>query len=271
MTELDSQSTYDNSVYGGFALADIPTGERNTVKASLLYQKDIARIQDDAGLPWDRFDQGTLSAGTRGPFQPHRQVEGHRRAEPGLLSTSTRRREQHLAQSPRRDQVHARPRTWTSTSPSPASPASRPCARSTPTSSGNPDLLSESGTSFEFATTWSGPVYVDRVRLLQPLQELHRHGPAPGRDAAVLQRRQGPHQRLRGPGPEEPVLARGDGQLHLSRPPQRHRRPAARRPAEPQPQLRRLGLPGQRLRIGFYGLLGSKSWWWNSRTTGQVC
>ncbi|HUT07509.1 MAG TPA: TonB-dependent receptor plug domain-containing protein, partial [Candidatus Latescibacteria bacterium] len=52
MTELDFHSTYDNSVYGGFALADIPTGETNSLKASLLYQKDVARIQDDAGLPW---------------------------------------------------------------------------------------------------------------------------------------------------------------------------------------------------------------------------
>ena len=36
----------------------LPTGDRNTLKASLLYQKDIARIQDDAGLPWERSTRG---------------------------------------------------------------------------------------------------------------------------------------------------------------------------------------------------------------------
>ena len=46
------------------------------------------------------------------------------------------------------------------------------------TSSGNPDLLGESGTSLEFAATWNGPVYRDGDGLLQPLQGLHRHHPS---------------------------------------------------------------------------------------------
>jgi len=63
MTVRQFESTYDNANYGLFALADLPVTGWNVVKTSLSYQKDIARIQDDVNLPWQDFDQETVSLG----------------------------------------------------------------------------------------------------------------------------------------------------------------------------------------------------------------
>ncbi|OGD20381.1 MAG: hypothetical protein A2Y70_07410, partial [Candidatus Aminicenantes bacterium RBG_13_64_14] len=159
MTELDSQSTYDNSVFGGFALADIPTGETNAIKASLLYQKDVARIQDDAGLPWDRFDQGTFSAG----LEDHLSLTDEWKVIGGLSLDYI---DKH---TPGENNTSVNPLVGVKFTPSEeldfhvsfARKSRFPSMRSMYSqSSGNPDLLSESGTSFEFATTWNGPLYV---------------------------------------------------------------------------------------------------------------
>ena len=56
-----SESTFDNSVYGLYGLGDVFLGDWNSLKVSLYFQKDKARTQDDLGLPWTEFDQGTLS------------------------------------------------------------------------------------------------------------------------------------------------------------------------------------------------------------------
>jgi iron complex outermembrane receptor protein len=68
MTDLDFESTYDNSVYGLYALGDFKLFPSNRLKASLSYKKDVARIQDDVGLPWIRYDQGTFSLGIEDHF-----------------------------------------------------------------------------------------------------------------------------------------------------------------------------------------------------------
>ncbi|HMA53387.1 MAG TPA: TonB-dependent receptor, partial [Acidobacteriota bacterium] len=159
MTELDSSSTYDNSSAGGFALAEMPTGDRNTVKASLLYQKDIARIQDDAGLPWDRFDQGTLSAGV----EDHFDVTGRWRVIGGLsldVIDKYRGGENNTSLNPLIG-VKFTPNEALDFHVSFARKSRFPSMRSLYSlSSGNPDLLAESGTAFELAGTWNGPVYV---------------------------------------------------------------------------------------------------------------
>jgi outer membrane cobalamin receptor len=58
---LDTESTFDNSVYGLFGLGDLYLSDWNSLKLSVYYQKDKARTQDDLDLPWTDFDQGTLS------------------------------------------------------------------------------------------------------------------------------------------------------------------------------------------------------------------
>jgi len=62
MTVRQFESSFDNSVYGGFALADFSLTSWNSLKMSLNYERDVARIQDDVGKSWTENHQGTLSA-----------------------------------------------------------------------------------------------------------------------------------------------------------------------------------------------------------------
>ncbi len=218
MTDLDSSSTYDNTSYGGFALAEVPAGDMNTVKASLLYQKDIARIQDDTGLPWDRFDQGTVSAGVEDHFSLTDQWKIIGGLSLDYIDKFAGGREQHLAQSPDRGQVH------------PERGPRLPCLvrPQIPFSLDALALFTELGQSRPPRRVRDGvrarrdlerPRLRDRVRVLQPVQEFHRFHHSARRDETVPQRRPGPHQRLRGPGPEGHPFSGGDRELHLPRSP----------------------------------------------------
>ena len=171
MTELDSSSTYDNSSYGAFVLADLPTGEANTVKASILFQKDIARIQDDVGLPWEKVDQGTVSAGLEDHFSLSDQWKVIGGLSLDYIDKYTSG-ENNTSLSPMVG-VKFTPREELDFHLSFARKSRFPSMRSLySTSSGNPDLLSESGTSLEFCTTYSGPIYVTGTVFLTRFKNL---------------------------------------------------------------------------------------------------
>jgi len=68
MTELNFESTFDNSVYGLYGLLDFNLAPAHTLKTSLTLKKDIARTQDDVDMPWIRYDQGTYSLGIEDHF-----------------------------------------------------------------------------------------------------------------------------------------------------------------------------------------------------------
>jgi len=68
MTTRQFESTFDNSVYGAFGLGDFYISPANSLKVSLNYEKDIARTQDDVNLPWTKYDQGTFSAAAEDHF-----------------------------------------------------------------------------------------------------------------------------------------------------------------------------------------------------------
>jgi outer membrane cobalamin receptor len=266
MTELDSASTYDNSVYGGFALADIPTGDKNALKASLLYQKDVARIQDDAGLPWDRFDQGTLSAG----LEDHFSITDEWKVIGGLSLDYIDKF------TPGENNTSLNPLIGVKFTPNEkldfhasfARKSRFPSMRSMYSqSSGNPDLLSESGTSFEFATTWSGAVYVtgsvflnrfknfiDTVRLPDGTRRYFNVGKAHINGFEVQIQK------------NLSWLSGTANYTYLD-----HRNDTDDRPLDAQPK-HNLNfdvsvMPAEGFRVGFYGLLGSTSWWYNSSTS----
>jgi iron complex outermembrane receptor protein len=266
MTELDSQSTYDNSVYGGFALADIPTGETNALKASLLYQKDVARIQDDAGLPWDRFDQGTLSAG----LEDHFSITDKWKLIGGLSLDYIDK------YTPGENNTSLNPLVGVKFTPSEeldfhvsfARKSRFPSMRSMYSqSSGNPDLLSESGTSFEFASTWNGPLYVtgsvffnrfknfiDTVRLPDGTRRYFNVGKAHINGFEVQVQK------------NLSWLETTANYTYLD-----HRNDTDGRPLDAQPK-HNLNfdvsvIPATGFRVGFYGLLGSTSWWYNLSTS----
>jgi iron complex outermembrane receptor protein len=266
MTDLDSESTYDNSVYGGFALADIPTGDRNTLKASLLYQKDVARIQDDAGEPWDRYDQGTFSAG----LEDHFSLTAKWKIIGGLSLDSIDKF------TPGENNTSLNPLVGLKFTPSEALDFHVSFARKSrfpsmralySDSSGNPDLLSESGTSLEFAATWSGPLYltgsvffnrfrnfIDTVRLPDGTRLYVNVGKAHIYGFEVQAQK------------NLPWLAATANYTYLD-----HRNDIDGRPLDAQPDHNLnfdLNLfPVKGARIGLYGLFGSTSWWWNSSTS----
>jgi len=69
MTRRQFESTFDNSNAGLFALADLFLSDRHSLKASVYVQRDIARQQDDVGLPWIEFSQEVYSAGLEDHFR----------------------------------------------------------------------------------------------------------------------------------------------------------------------------------------------------------
>lgn len=152
------ESTFDNSVYGAFALAELALAPSNSLKVSLNFQKDIARTQDDVGLPFTEYDQGTFSAAVEDHFSlsPSWKIVGGlsldvidkfiggsaSRVNPlfGIKFTPTDRLDFHLsfAQKSRLPNMRA---LYSS-------------------SNGNPDLLSETGTNGEIGVSWEGPLTV---------------------------------------------------------------------------------------------------------------
>ncbi len=265
MTDLSTSSTYDNSSYGGFALAELPTGERNTVKTSLLYQKDIARIQDDVGLPWTQFDQGTISAGLEDTFS----LTGQWKIIGGLSLDYIDKYQGGSNNTSLNPLIGIKftPNENLDFHVSFARKSRFPSMRSLYSpSSGNPDLLAESGTSFEFAATSNGPVYLTVSVFLNRFRDFI--------DTVTLENGQRRYYNV--------------GQAHIYGfeiqaqkslrwlqatvnytflDPQND---SDDRPLDAQPK-NNLNfdvsfLPAKGVRAGFYGLLGSKSWWWDTRS-----
>jgi len=158
MTVRQFESTFDNSVYGAFALAEFGLAPWNSLKASLNYQQDVARIQDDVGLPFVKYNQGTFSAALEDEVKLAEQW----RVIGGLSldvinkftgpSTSRLNPMLGLKFTPFEElDIHA------SVSMKSRMPNMR--ALYSP-SGGNPDLLSETGTNAEIGLTWNKGIYV---------------------------------------------------------------------------------------------------------------
>ncbi len=164
MTKRQFESTFDNSVYGGFALADFGLSATNRLKASLNFQKDIARTQDDVGLPFVKYDQGTFSAA----LEDELALTDRWSLVGGLsldvidkyVGDTTSRLNPMLG-------VKFSPNEVLNLHASASMKSRMPNMRALySTSSGNPDLLGETGTNAEVGATWtkgisiSGAVFV---------------------------------------------------------------------------------------------------------------
>jgi outer membrane receptor protein involved in Fe transport len=265
MTELDSSSTYDNSSYGGFALAEVPAGERNTLKASLLYQKDIARIQDDTGLPWDRYDQGTLSGGIEDEFR----LTDRWKVIGGLSLDYIDKYaggENNTSLNPLIG-VKFTPNDDLDFHVSFARKSRFPSMRSLySTSSGNPDLLAESGTSFEFAATWNGPVYLTGTVFFNRFRNFIDTITLEGGTRLYVNVGEAHIYGFEVQAQKKLSWLEATVNYTFLDP----RNDTDDRPLDAQPK-NNLNfdvsvLPAKGVRAGLYGLLGSKSWWWNTRT-----
>ncbi|MGD9344774.1 MAG: TonB-dependent receptor [Candidatus Aminicenantes bacterium] len=170
MTELDFVSTYDNSVYGLFGLWDFRLVPSNALKTSLSVKRDIARLQDDSDEPWEEYDQGTFSLG----IEDHFSFAGKWKLIAGLSLD-------YLDKFEGENSSKINPLVGIKFSPMDAlsfhlsfSRKSKfPSMRSMYSrSSGNPDLLSETGNIGEFGFTyskdfyWTGSIFFSRFKNL---------------------------------------------------------------------------------------------------------
>jgi outer membrane cobalamin receptor len=158
MTVRQYESTYDNSVHGAFALAEFRLTSRNSLKTSVDYQQDLARIQSDVGQPFVDYHQGTFSVAVEDEVKLAEQW----RVIGGLsldvinkfIGPSASRLNPLLGLkfTPFEElDIHA------SVSQKSRMPNMRALYS---TSGGNPDLLSETGTNAEVGLTWNKGVYV---------------------------------------------------------------------------------------------------------------
>lgn len=157
MTELNFESTFDNSVYGIYGLLDFHLAPTHTLKTSLSLKKDIARTQDDVDEPWTKYDQGTYSLGIEDHFSFSKKWQLI-----GGLSFD------HLEKFEGENTSKVNPLIGVKFSPvDPLSlhlsfsrkskfPSMRSMYSST---SGNPDLGSEAGNNWEFGFTYSKNFY----------------------------------------------------------------------------------------------------------------
>jgi outer membrane cobalamin receptor len=168
LTQMRFESTFDNSSYGIFGLADISTSRSNQLKFSLTYQRDIARSQDDVDYPWNEYDQGTSSLGLEDHF-----TLSHNWVLVAGLSLD------YLDKFTGENTSRLNPLVGIKYTPLPQldlhfsfSQKSRfPSMRSMYSDSGgNPDLLSETGTIWELGFTYndsfllSGAVFLTRFK-----------------------------------------------------------------------------------------------------------
>jgi outer membrane receptor protein involved in Fe transport len=170
MAQRQYESTYHNSVSGAFILGDLPTSSRNTLKLSLTLQREVARLQDDIGLPFQDYRQGIYSAAAEDHFvlapawtvitglslDHLEKFEGgsSRRVNPlaGLRFAPRDNLEIHLSFS-RKSRF---PSMRSLYSPD----------------SGNPDLRSETGNFWELGTSWEGPFFFSGAIFLGEFSEL---------------------------------------------------------------------------------------------------
>jgi len=158
MTVRQFESAFDNSVYGAFALADLGLSSWNALKVSLNYQRDVARSQDDVGLPWVQYDQGTFSAAV----ENHLSLSERWKLIGGLsLDVIDKFSGGNASRLHPLLGVKFAPSDSLDLHLSVAQKSRFPNMRAMYSpSSGNPDLLSETGTNGELGFTWNEDVYV---------------------------------------------------------------------------------------------------------------
>jgi len=158
MANLNFESTFDNSVYGFFALSDLYLGPANSLKFSINYKGDSSRTQDDVDAPWDEFDQSNFSFGA----EEHIALTPEWKVVGGLsfdmlnkyIGDNTSRLNPLVG-------LKYSPGDYWDFHLSFSKKSKFPSMRSMySSSSGNPDLLSESGSNWEFAMTYNREIFV---------------------------------------------------------------------------------------------------------------
>jgi iron complex outermembrane receptor protein len=269
MTNRQFRSTFDNSVYGFFGLGDFALTGWNSLKVSLYDQGDIARQQDDVGLPWLEYEQNTLSVGVEDHFSL---IDKWTLIAGVSLDT--------LDKFVGATTTKANPLVGVKYSPSDAldihlsfaGKSKFPSMRSMYSSSnGNPNLKSEDGHSYELSATYKKGIfvtgsiffnalrnYIDAVRLPDGTRRFFNIGKARINGAEF--QAQGTWTWL------GTALDATINYTFLD-----HRNESAHRPLDVLPKHNLnfdLTLTAfKELRFSLFGLLASDSWWYDANTS----
>lgn len=170
MSQRRFESTFDNSVYGLFALGDIYAHSGHRVKWSVNYKGDKARIQDDVGQPWTQYDQGTFSLG----FEDHLVLtEGWKLVGGVSFDYLNKYIGEDIYRFNPLVGIQFSPRNEWDLHLSFSKKSKFPSMRSLYSrSSGNPDLLSESGTNWELGFTYNKEVFVSGTVFLSWFKDM---------------------------------------------------------------------------------------------------
>jgi outer membrane cobalamin receptor len=272
MNALSAESTYDNPTYGFFGIGEVPVAPWSTLKTSVYYEADKTHQQDNTTLPWNTYKQNIFSVGVEDHVafledwklimgvsldSLHKYIGGTtNKVNPlvGLKYSPTDALDIHMSY---------------------ATKSKFPSMRSLySSSSGNPDLRSEFGRSFEFSATYNKGVFLTGSFFLNALRDFINTVRLP--DGT---RRYYNINRARINGFElqaQKTWAWGrygmDALLNYTF--LDHRNETDNRPLDVLAKhngsfdlgFRALG----GWRLGFTGILASESWWWNSTTSSLL-
>jgi outer membrane cobalamin receptor len=169
LTALSAVSTYDNPIVGFFGLGEFPLASWNTLKTSVYYEHDQTRQQDDTGLPWTTYKQGIFSVGAEDHFSLADDWKV-------ILGASVDALDKFIGGTT----TKVNPLVGLKYSPSDAldvhlsfaTKSKFPSMRSLYSStSGNPDLKSEFGRSFELSGTYNMGFFVTASIFLNSLRD----------------------------------------------------------------------------------------------------
>lgn len=170
MTELRFESTFNNAVYGIFALSDLYVSETNQLRASISYKGDQARLQDDVDAPWEDYNQSAFSVG----IENHLILFGNWKLIGGLSWD-------HLDKFIGSNTSRINPLIGLKFTPLPeldihlsfSKKSKFPSMRSMYSSdSGNPDLHSETGANWELGFTYNREVFVSGAAFLTYFKDM---------------------------------------------------------------------------------------------------
>jgi iron complex outermembrane receptor protein len=170
LSEVRFESTHNNAVHGFFGLADLYLNAANQLKVSFDYKGDDVRIRNDAGEPWRAYDQLTVSVGAEDHWsflEDWQLVAG--------LSLDHLDKFEGESTTKLNPLVGLKyiPYPWLDFHASFSKKSRFPSMRSMYSSgSGNPDLLSESGTICELSFTYNRDFYFTGTAFLQYFQDL---------------------------------------------------------------------------------------------------
>jgi len=272
MNALSAESTYDNPIYGFFGLGEIPVAPWSTLKTSVYYEADKTHQQDDTALPWNTYRQSIFSVGVEDHVSfledwklimgvsldsLHKYIGGTtNKVNPlvGLKYSPTGSLDIHVSY---------------------ATKSKFPSMRSLySSSSGNPDLRSEFGRSFELSATYNRGFYLTGSFFLNALRDFINTVRLPDGTRRFYNINRARINGFELQAQKSWALGRFGMDALLNYTFLDHRNETDNRPLDVLARhngsfelgIRTLG----GWRLGFTSILASESWWWNTSTSSLL-